>query len=271
MKTSTTKKYFILTAFILASFFVEAQNTSITGSASANTFYAPSWFRSTGISGWFNQTYGVGIVATDTYWVRATDGTGATNRGFAAATLYASGTVYANTISVPSWFRSTGISGWYNETYGVGIYANDGYWIRAGNGDGVSTNRGFAAGQLFSYGDTTVGGNLTVAGTILTARVKVAVAYGANWNWADYVFANDYKLKPLHEVEAYINTNNHLEGIPTTEEVKKDGIDVAPVTAKLLEKIEELTLYMIEIKKQNDAQQNEIETLKNNFKDFKKI
>ena len=93
-------------------------------------------------------------------------------------------------------------------------------------------------------------GNLTVQGSILTSRVKVAVPNGANWNWADYVFEHNYKLKPLQDVEAYIKENKHLEGMPTTEEVKKDGIDMAPVTTKLLEKIEELTLYTIELKKE---------------------
>ena len=93
-------------------------------------------------------------------------------------------------------------------------------------------------------------GNLTVQGSILTSRVKVAVPGGSNWNWADYVFEDNYKLKPLQAVEDYIKENKHIEGMPTTEEVKKDGIDIAPVTAKLLEKIEELTLYTIELKKE---------------------
>ncbi len=95
-------------------------------------------------------------------------------------------------------------------------------------------------------------GNLQVHGTILTSKVKVAVFGGANWNWADYVFDKGYKLKSLPEVEAYIKANKHLEGMPTTEEVTKEGLDIAPVTAKLLEKIEELTLYVIDLKKEID-------------------
>lgn len=95
-------------------------------------------------------------------------------------------------------------------------------------------------------------GNLQVQGTVLASKIKVAALNGANWNWADYVFDKGYKLKSLPEVEAYINTNKHLEGMPTSEEVKKDGIDIAPVTAKLLEKVEELTLYVIELKKEID-------------------
>jgi trimeric autotransporter adhesin len=105
-------------------------------------------------------------------------------------------------------------------------------------------------------------GNLMVHGTILTSKVKVAAFGSANWSWADYVFAKDYKLKSLPEVEAYIKANKHLEGMPTSEEVKKDGIDIAPVTAKLLEKIEELTLYMIEMKKENEALKKDVKFLK---------
>lgn len=112
-------------------------------------------------------------------------------------------------------------------------------------------------------------GNLTVDGTVLCNRVKIAVPNGANWNWADYVFEKKYKLKPLNEVANFIKENKHLEGIPTSVEVSKNGVDLAPVTAKLLEKIEELTLYMIEKDKQiselikkSKAQQIEIAALK---------
>ncbi len=105
-------------------------------------------------------------------------------------------------------------------------------------------------------------GNLMVEGTILASRVKVAALGSGNWTWADYVFDKGYKLKSLPEVEAYIKANKHLEGMPTTEEVTKDGLDIAPVTAKLLEKIEELTLYMIEMKKENAALKKDVQVLK---------
>ncbi len=83
---------------------------------------------------------------------------------------------------------------------------------------------------------------------ILTEKVKVAVATSANW--ADYVFAKDYKLKTIEELELFVQANNHLPNIPTAEEVVKQGIDMATMDAKLLEKIEELSLYVIELNKQ---------------------
>lgn len=88
------------------------------------------------------------------------------------------------------------------------------------------------------------GYKLYVQTGILTEKVKVAVAGSADW--ADYVFAKEYKLKTLDEVEKYILTNAHLPGVPSSEEAVKDGIDLGKMDAKLLEKIEELTLYMIE-------------------------
>lgn len=84
---------------------------------------------------------------------------------------------------------------------------------------------------------------------ILTEKVKIAVATTADWS--DYVFASDYKLKTIEELEAFVKENKHLPNIPSAEEVVKEGIDMAKMDAKLLEKIEELSLYIIQLKKEN--------------------
>lgn len=94
---------------------------------------------------------------------------------------------------------------------------------------------------------------------ILTSRVKVAMPGS---DWSDYVFAEDYQLMPLNEVAQFIATNKHLPSIPSAEEVDKDGIDLGAMDARLLQKIEELTLYVIELQKQNEHQQAQIEDLK---------
>ena len=93
------------------------------------------------------------------------------------------------------------------------------------------------------------GYKLYVAGGILTEKVKVAIKDSGEW--ADYVFGANYKLRSLNEVERYIQQNKHLPGVPSAEEVAKQGIDVGKMDAKLLEKIEELTLYLFELKKEN--------------------
>jgi hypothetical protein len=109
---------------------------------------------------------------------------------------------------------------------------------------------------------------LLVEGGILSERVKVALR-NPTTNWADYVFANDYKLMPLKEVEAYINENKHLPGIDSANELVKNGLDLGDMQAKQMAKIEELTLYVIEqnktLENQNkalDKQGREIEELK---------
>jgi len=70
--------------------------------------------------------------------------------------------------------------------------------------------------------------------------------------WADFVFEKSYKLPTLLEVERYIKANGHLPGIPSAEQAEKEGVALGDMNAKLLQKIEELTLYMIDFKKTND-------------------
>jgi len=84
---------------------------------------------------------------------------------------------------------------------------------------------------------------LTVAGNIHAREVKVTVKAG---EVPDYVFANDYKLKSLQEVEDYIKQNSHLPEIQSATEIEKNGLMLAEMNLTLLKKIEELTLYIIE-------------------------
>jgi Leucine-rich repeat (LRR) protein len=73
--------------------------------------------------------------------------------------------------------------------------------------------------------------------------------------WADFVFDRNYKLRPLNEVELFIKRNGHLPEIPSAAQVEKEGVDLGAMDAKLLQKIEELTLYIIK-------QDKEIQELK---------
>lgn len=72
-------------------------------------------------------------------------------------------------------------------------------------------------------------------------------------NWADYVFASDYKLPKLTDVESYYKANRHLPEVPSAADVKEKGIDIAEMNVILLKKIEELTLYVVDQQKQLDA------------------
>jgi hypothetical protein len=104
------------------------------------------------------------------------------------------------------------------------------------------------------------------AGTAVFDQVTVTNFSGYNQKatpWADYVFEKTYHLLPLDSLSAFIKTNNHLPGIPTGEEVRKNGIDLGATQAKLLEKIEQLTLYTIDLQKQVDSLKAENQKLSN--------
>ena len=99
---------------------------------------------------------------------------------------------------------------------------------------------------------------LTVKGKIHTQEVKVDMSGPLV---PDYVFANDYKLKSLQEVEEYIKQNSHLPEIPSAKEIEKNGLMLAEMNMNLLKKIEELTLYSIDQNKKIETQAKEIESL----------
>ncbi len=94
---------------------------------------------------------------------------------------------------------------------------------------------------------------LHVDGNIIAEEVKIQDVTGA-----DFVFKEDYDLKPLSEVEKYISENGHLPDIPSASEMKENGVQMGELNMKLLQKIEELTLYTIDLKKENEELKSEI-------------
>jgi hypothetical protein len=112
------------------------------------------------------------------------------------------------------------------------ILQNDGGSVRIGN---VAVPGGY---------------KFAINGKMVCEEVKVKLASSG---WPDYVFADNYKLKPLQEIEKFIIQNKHLPNIPSAAEVEKNGIEVGDMQKRMMEKIEELTLYVIELeKKVND-------------------
>lgn len=103
------------------------------------------------------------------------------------------------------------------------------------------------------------GFRLYVREGIRTERVLVDVA-GVN-NWADFVFSPTYRLRPLQEVEAFIKKKQHLPDVPSASEIAHKGLDLAEMQKIQMQKIEELTLYLIELKKENEELKHRIQTL----------
>ncbi len=112
----------------------------------------------------------------------------------------------------------------------------------------------------------TKGYKLAVAGDIIAERVVVKLQA----NWPDYVFTPSYQLASLTEVERYIEQNLHLPNVPSAKEIADKGIDVGAMNTKMMEKIEELTLYLIEQNKKLDALEKKNAALENAIKNIKK-
>jgi hypothetical protein len=106
-------------------------------------------------------------------------------------------------------------------------------------------------------GTETPQSKLAVNGNVYCKEVKVTVE-----GWPDYVFQPGYSLRPLSEVARYIDQHHHLPEVPSAEEVAKNGVHLGDNQATLLKKIEELTLYVIDLKKMNDQIKEENTELK---------
>lgn len=130
---------------------------------------------------------------------------------------------------------------------------------------GGDTANPFGIVPVTAAGVTVSGYSLYVKGGILTEEVRVSAA----GTWADYVFHKDYNLKPLSEVEDFIKENGHLPNVPSAAQVKEEGIALGEMSKIQQEKIEELTLYLIQLSKENaelksslSKQQEEFDQLK---------
>jgi hypothetical protein len=101
---------------------------------------------------------------------------------------------------------------------------------------------------------------------IKTRKVKVTQTA-----WPDYVFHQQYKLPSLSEVESFIKINNHLPDVPSAEEIEKDGLNLGDNQATLLKKIEELTLYIIDLNKKSEEQNKKIAELEKRDSEMKEM
>ncbi len=136
-----------------------------------------------------------------------------------------------------------------------GYLKEEGYNLVVNNG-GAYVNGDFIANGNVGIGTSTPDAKLAVNGRIHTKEVKVDLV-----GWADYVFNKDYQLPSLQQVENHIKTKGHLINIPSEAEVVKNGIQLGEMNAKLLEKIEELTLYTIAQEKKLKIQEERLSKL----------
>ncbi len=172
----------------------------------------------------------------------------------------------SNNIALGYWAGSSLTSGDNNIFIGSSVQPNIsvtasnqlniGNWIYGSNGN-------------IGIGITTVpaGYKLAVAGNIITEKIKVKLQSAG---WPDYVFHHQYQILSLNDLEKYIQQNKHLPDVPSASEVEKDGLDLGDNQSILLKKIEELTLYVIEINKKVEKLSEENELLKKKIQNKQK-
>ena len=137
--------------------------------------------------------------------------------------------------------------------YGIPTIGSHNYALTAWNNLAINPDGG-NVGIGTSYPTS----KLSVNGNIRAKEVKVETA-----NWPDFVFHKQYILPTLVETENFIKNNGHLPNIPSADDIAKNGQNLGDMNAKLLRKVEELTLYMIELQKKNEVQQQQINVLNN--------
>ncbi|SMC75235.1 hypothetical protein [Pedobacter africanus] len=156
-----------------------------------------------------------------------------------------------------------GVSLGYNQSSQAGIIYSENntgvgspleFWTY--NGSSFASRMVFTQGGNLGIGINSPSDKLAVNGNIRAKEIKVETA-----NWPDYVFAKDYQLPTLQETERHIKDKGHLPGIPSAAEVSANGVDLGAMNAKLLQKIEELTLHLIRLEKENQEVKNQVKRL----------
>ena len=134
----------------------------------------------------------------------------------------------------------------YLQNGGGNVFIGDASNFNSSHRLGVDGNAVILGAVRIGNTVTPSGYKLAVDGKAICTELLVRLVP----NWPDYVFHSNYKLPGLDEVESFIKTNNHLPGIPSAAEVEKNGIQVGEMQKLQMEKLEQLTLYIIELKKE---------------------
>lgn len=145
----------------------------------------------------------------------------------------------------------------YPSKFRIGTQSSDDMWFVTNGASRMIINSDGNVG----IGTTDPKAKLSVNGTIISSEIKVLADIS---QYPDFVFSDHYELRSIKEVEKYIEDNNHLPDIPKADEVK-EGIALGEMNAKLLQKIEELTLYMIDLNSKVEKLEKENELLKSKF------
>jgi hypothetical protein len=242
----------------------EGTNYGVIGSSSANAIgvYGES---NTGVGGYFKSNSGYGLIVA-----KGKVGIGTTNPNAKLEIGVSHAINQDEEMRIGSYYKSN--------FYGLGLNyrlsstGGPSNHLVTYHGNIRKTAMSFVGGKI-GIGTVTPDSELTVKGLIHSREVKVTATAGG----ADFVFENEYDLPNLEKVETYIKKNKHLPEIASAKEMEKNGIHLAKMNIKLLQKIEELTLYTIQQEKRlnsidlkNEKLEKENESLATNFLELRK-
>jgi hypothetical protein len=151
-----------------------------------------------------------------------------------------------------------------NTTLGTSTNAQTAFEVAANGKVFIGPQRPTTANTKATNAYLNVGGDVVIGNSGTTAGI-----YLAQSNWSDFVFDKSYKLMPLNEVEKFYKENHHLPNVPTTKDIQENGNNLGQTDAVLLQKIEENTLYIVELKKQLEVQKKLIQALDKKLADKK--
>ena len=212
------------------------------------------------------------VGATD---VRALDGFSVSNPGYGIGVAGTGGFMGVRGDVTPTTYTGASYGGYFSNSGGTAGSHYGAYGTASGAGtsnfgvygfaSGATTNwAGYFPGKVYannlSVGNTlaATGYALSVDGKIIAEEIRVA----NSTTWPDFVFQSSYNLMPLEQLEQHIKTEKHLPGIPSAQQIENEcGFDLGAMQQNVVQKIEELTLYVIQLNKENKLLQQKVEAL----------